>query len=226
MKKILIVEDDAAIRQTLQDFVEHAGHRTVLCERGDEAEAVFKSEKPDLVLLDLNLPGKDGIEVAKALRQNSPIPIIMLTARREEADQLLGLEVGADDYVVKPFSPRVLVRKIERWLERPLPEQAEVLRFKDLELFPESRTVQQITADKRPQCIDLTPVEFNLLHALLAHPTRAYSRDELIERAYDSVIPPDIFDRTIDVHIKNLRRKLGPGDYIRTVRSVGYQAGG
>ncbi|HNT29933.1 MAG TPA: response regulator transcription factor [bacterium] len=225
MKKILIVEDDLQIRKTLRDFLRHSNF--IVCEagRGDEALDVFQEEKPDLVVLDLNLPGKDGIEVCRDIRLDSNVPIIMLTARREEVDQVRGLTVGADDYIIKPFSPKVLVLKVQRMLGRPAPEDPERIRFRDLEIDLKKVEVKRVNRQGAViDTLDLTPVEFKLLVALIRHPHKAFSRDQLIDAAYDDFVPPDIFDRTIDSHIKNLRKKLGVGDYIETVRGVGYRA--
>ena len=219
MEKILIVEDDSKISETLRDFMTHADFSVIVEARGDVAYAVFKTEKPDLVILDLNLPGKDGIAVCQQIRETSAVPIIMLTARREEIDQVKGLEVGADDYIIKPFSPKVLVLKVQRMLERPPLEDPDMVRLQDLEIDVRGRTVLRLGTQ-----IEITPVEFNLLLTLFRTPLKAFSRDQLLDLIYDDVIPPDIFDRTIDSHIKNMRKKLLPGDYIQTVRGIGYQA--
>ncbi|OIP97475.1 hypothetical protein AUK40_03110 [Candidatus Wirthbacteria bacterium CG2_30_54_11] len=225
MQKVLVIEDDEQIRNQLKDFLVHAGYAVVTEERGDEAMGVFTREKPDLVVLDLNLPGKDGIEVCRDIRVTSRVPLIMLTARREEADQVKGLREGADDYIVKPFSPRVLVLKVQKMFERPPLYEPEVVKFADLVLNISQRSVsiQRGHAAKAVH-IPTTPAEFNLLLTLVRNPRKAFSRDELIDSLSDESIPPDIFDRTIDSHVKNLRKKLGSGTYIETVRGVGYKA--
>lgn len=224
MKKILIVEDHLNIRQTLRDFLIHAGHEVVEENRGDTAFFTWKREQPNLVLLDLNLPGKDGIDICKEIRQHSQVPIIMLTARREEEDHIRGLEIGADDYITKPFSPKVLVLKVQKLLELPKREALPLLRYCDLELQLESHRVFRKHLEKTlpPLEIHLTPVEFNLLRVLAEAPTRSFSRDQLIDLIYDDGVPPDVFDRTIDSHVKNVRKKLSPGHYIQTVRGIGY----
>jgi two-component system response regulator BaeR len=219
MKKVLIVEDDKAIRQTLRDFLRKAGLEVVEEGRGDEALAVFRLEKPDLVVLDLNLPGKDGIEVCREIRLTSQVPVIMLTARREEVDQIKGLHVGADDYIIKPFSPKVLVLKVKKMLERPPLDDPEIVRCADLELDTNQRTARQ-----KGRLVKLTQAEFKILAALVGSPQKVFSRDELLDYLGEDFIAPDIFDRTIDSHIKNIRKKLGSRDYIRTIRGTGYQA--
>ncbi len=224
MKKILLIEDNAQIRQTIRDFLDAKGYFVVEIDNGTTAVQAFFDELPDLVLLDLNLPGKDGVDICREIRAKSLTPIIMITARREEADQLQGLDEGADDYIVKPFSPKVLVVKVEKLLERPLAEKPQIVRFLDLEINSASRQLKRILPNKQYEVIHLTPAEFNLLETLALNKHKAYSRDELIDCVSDDPLGADIFDRTIDSHIKNLRQKLGTKDYIQTVRGIGYQA--
>lgn len=218
MAKVMIVEDEVEILRGLRDFLAHDGYDVNTIATGEGAVQLFDMEKPDLVILDLNLPHTDGLEICRQIRTHSAVPIIMLTARREEVDQVKGLKVGADDYIVKPFSPKVLVLKVKKMLERPPLSDPEMLRFADLEI-----DLKQYQVRRKGEAVDLSPVEFSLLVTLLRHPKQAFSRDHLIDTIYGGTIPPDIFDRTIDSHIKNVRQKLGK-KYIRTVRSIGYQA--
>jgi two-component system alkaline phosphatase synthesis response regulator PhoP len=179
-------------------------------------------DEPDLVLLDLNLPGMDGLDVAREIRRKSSTPIIMLTARVEETDQLIGLELGADDYITKPFSPRIIVARVRALLRRAdsAPQVAQVLRAQDLEIDLDAHTVLQ-----DGQTIDLTPTEFSLLATMAAQPGRAFSRLQLLEASQGTTF--EGYERTIDAHIKNLRSKIEPDPknprYIETVFGVGYR---
>jgi len=221
-KKILVVDDEIKIVRLVRDYLEAAGFRVVTAYAGKEALAVFRHEKPDLVVLDLMLPEMDGLDVARIMRRESDVPIIMLTARVEETDRVLGLELGADDYVTKPFSPRELVARVRAVLRRVGGEEQapSLIRAGDVEIDPERRTV---TVAGRP--VELTTTEFDLLTVLARHPGRVFSRLELLERvqgyAYEG------YERTVDAHIKNLRRKIEPDPkhprYILTVYGVGYK---
>jgi len=219
---ILVVDDEAKIARLVRDYLEQAGYRVVLAFDGREALAAFRHEKPRLVVLDLMLPQVDGLDVARAIRQESDTPIIMLTARVEEADKLVGLELGADDYVTKPFSPRELVARVRVVLRRVegQPRAAQILSVGDLEIDPERRTVK---VAGRP--VDLTPTEFDLLSLLARHPGRVFSRMELLERVQGYAYQG--YERTIDAHVKNIRQKIEDDPkkprYILTLYGLGYK---
>jgi two-component system, OmpR family, alkaline phosphatase synthesis response regulator PhoP len=189
--------------------------------RGDSGLRAWQQARPDLVLLDLNLPGMDGLDVARQIRRESDTPIIMLTARAEETDRLIGLELGADDYIVKPFSPREVVARVRAVLRRSGPAggpaaAARRIQAADLEIDLESHTVL-----RAGQPVELTPTEFNLLAALVAQPGRVFSRLQLLEAAQGTAY--EGYQRTVDAHIKNLRAKLVEPGYIETVFGVGYR---
>lgn len=217
---ILIVEDEPKIANLLADYLRaHGGYRTRIVHRGDEALEEFRREPADLVLLDLMLPGLDGIEVCKRLRAYSEVPIIMVTARVEEIDRLLGLELGADDYVCKPFSPREVVARVKA-----------VLRRSTMSGTDSGRSGLQVDTERylatlNGQPLDLTPVEFALLRALHTHPGRVFSREQLMDLMYADYRV--VSDRAVDTHVKNLRRKLAvvaPGaDLIESVYGLGYR---
>ncbi len=219
---ILVVDDEAKIARLVRDYLEQAGYRVVLAFDGRQALAAFRHEKPRLVVLDLMLPQVDGLDVARAIRQESDTPIIMLTARVEEADKIVGLELGADDYVTKPFSPRELVARVRAVLRRVegQPRAAQTLSVGDLEIDPERRTV---TVAGRS--VDLTPTEFDLLSLLVRHPGRVFSRMELLERVQGYTYQG--YERTIDAHIKNIRQKIEDDPkkprYILTLYGLGYK---
>jgi len=220
--KILIVEDEAKIARTLSLYLEQAGFTVTLSPTGTDALSSFRREHPDLVVLDLGLPGMDGLDVAREIRREGNTPIIMLTARSEEADKLIGLELGADDYVTKPFSPREVVARVRTVLRRaqPMPSQPEVVTVGDVSLDPARRTVQ--VGDR---ALELTPSEFELLSAFVRHPGQVFTRLQLLNltqgEAYEG------YERTIDQHIKNLRKKIEPDPsnprHILTVHGVGYK---
>ena len=219
---ILVVDDEPEIVRFVRAYLEDAGYRVVTANNGQEALFVARHEKPDLVILDLMMPEMDGWDFIRRYRQERDTPVIMLTARVEETDQVLGLELGADDYVTKPFSPRALVARVRAVLRRAQvgPTPPTVLRGGDVVLDREAHTV---TVGGRE--VNLTPTEFNLLEVLMMAPGRAFTRAELLDRVLgDSTY---VFERTIDVHIKNLRRKIEPDPahprYIITVRGVGYK---
>jgi DNA-binding response OmpR family regulator len=226
---ILVVDDEPQITRLARDYLTRDGFRVVTAHDGPTALAQARHEPPDLVVLDLNLPGMDGLEVCRALRRVSDVPIIMLTARAEETDRLIGLELGADDYIVKPFSPRELVARVRAVLRRArgVLREPSAIRFGNLEIDIEGRSVRR--ADEP---ISLTRSEFNLLATLAQNPGQVFSREQLLERihgaAYDGVAY-DGFDRSVDSHIRNLRRKLESDPlaprYILTVYGVGYKFG-
>ncbi len=222
MATILIIEDEPELVKVLRSYLEQAGFSVLTAGRGDTGLSVWEHKRPDLVLLDLNLPGMDGLDVAREIRRKSTTPIIMLTARVEEADQLIGLELGADDYIPKPFSPRIVVARVRALLRRSeaAPGAAQVLRVAGLEIDLDGHTVQRDGKE-----IDLTPTEFSLLAVLAAQPGRAFSRLQLLEASQGAAY--EGYERTIDAHIKNLRSKLeiDPKNpqYIETVFGIGYR---
>ncbi len=220
-KHILIVEDEQKIAALLKDYLEKAGYRATALGRGDVAAAQVRKSAPDLVLLDIMLPGLDGMAVCREVRKFSSVPIIMITARVEEVDRLIGLELGADDYICKPFSPREVVARVKAVLRRSSAQPDE----KPVALGPIALDEAAHRATVGASELDLTRSEFRLLQVLISHPGRVFSRDELLARVqgYDC----EGYDRTIDSHIKNLRKKLAlhlPGkDVITTVYGIGYK---
>jgi DNA-binding response OmpR family regulator len=223
-QKILVVDDEAKIVRLVRSYLEQAGFAVVEAHDGQTALIQARREKPDLVVLDLGLPGIDGIEVTRTLRRERETPIIMLTARIEDTDRIVGLELGADDYVTKPFNPRELVARVRAVLRRTGGGTAapEMLRAGDLVLDLGGHAA---AVGDRP--LDLTPTEFDLLAVLMQNPGRVFTRLELLERvqgyAYEG------YERTIDAHVKNLRAKLGDDPrhprYVQTVFGVGYKLG-
>ena len=219
---ILVVDDEPKIVRLARDYLEQSGFRVLPSNDGLSALAAARQEKPDLIVLDLNLPGMDGIDVCRALRRESSVPIIMLTARVEETDRLIGLEVGADDSISKPCSPRELVARVRAVLRRT---QGEVqtpglIRIGSLHIDLNGHRVM-----RQDEPVKLTRIEFSLLATLAQHPGQTFSRAQLIQRLHGS--DDSGFDRSIDAHIKNLRRKLedDPADprYIQTVYGIGYK---
>ncbi len=219
---ILVVEDEPQIARQARDYLVKSGFRVLIAGDGRAALEAARCERPDLVVLDLNLPGMDGLDVCRALRRASDVPIIMLTARVEIEDRLIGLELGADDYITKPFSPRELVARVRVLLRRVhgAVVSSNTLRIGDIEIDAKGR---QVTRDGKP--ISLTRTEFNLLLVFAGHPGQVFSRDLLLERLHD--VQYDGFDRSVDAHVKNLRRKLeaDPANpiYLLTVYGVGYR---
>jgi two-component system alkaline phosphatase synthesis response regulator PhoP len=225
MKTVLVVEDDPRIAQIVQDYLQHAGFSVLIAGEGAGALALARERRPDLVVLDLGLPGLDGIEVAKGLRRESQVPLIMLTARVEESDRLLGLEVGADDYITKPFSPRELVARVRAVLRRaepsgPAARNDEVMHRGDLVIDAGSMSITRAGV-----ALDLTPTEFELAAALARRPGRVFTRAQLLDAVRGTEV--ESFERAIDAHVKNIRRKLEPDSrrphYILTVYGVGYK---
>jgi two-component system alkaline phosphatase synthesis response regulator PhoP len=221
-QKILVVDDEPEIVRLVRAYLERAGFAVVPAYEGNQALAIFRHDKPNLVVLDLNLPGLDGLDVCRALRRESNVPIIMLTARVEETDRLIGLELGADDYVVKPFSPREIVARVRAVLRRSegVPVQPEVISAAEI-----SMDLMQRMAFVSEQPLDLTAMEFDLLALLVEYPGQVFSRLQLLDRVQGAAY--EGYERTIDVHVKNLRKKLGDDPqnphYIETVRGVGYR---
>ena len=219
---ILIIEDEASIRTVARAYLEQAGFRVLLADNGPEGVDLARRERPDLVILDLNLPGMDGMEVAARLRQESDVFIIMLTARSEESDRVAGLRIGADDYVIKPFSPRELVARIEAILRRrrsASPMIDPTLRFAHLQIDPDRREVY--VGD---QAIDLTATEFDVLLALARRRGRVLSREQILDLVWGNNFYGT--DRVVDVYVGQVRRKLeavAGVPLIQTVRGVGYK---
>ena len=215
---VLVVEDEPRLASVLGDYLAAAGYSHRWIADGAAAIEAFRVERPDLVLLDLMLPGLDGIEICRALRRGSAVPIVMVTARVEEIDRLLGLDVGADDYICKPFSPREVVARIGAVLRRhrhvPAPSAG-----------PIAIDEAACRATLRGQPIDLTPVEFRLLRQLHGAQGRVFSRDQLLNGLYDD--HRIVTDRAVDSHVKNLRRKIadagGSEDWIKSIYGVGYR---
>ncbi len=222
MKTVLIVDDELKITRLLRDYLQQAGFRVVTATDGPTALTEARSERPDMIVLDLGLPGIDGLDVTRTLRKTSDVPIIILTARAEESDRIVGLELGADDYLVKPFSPRELVARVRAVLRRvdASVSNPSLVRTGDLEIDTNKRTV---TVAGRP--IELTPTEFELLLHLARSPGRVYTRSQLLDALHGVAF--ESYERAIDAHVKNLRRKIEPDPrqprYLLTVYGVGYK---
>lgn len=224
MKTILVVDDEPKIVQLARDYLERAGLSVLSAGDGKTALASVRADKPDLVVLDLGLPEMDGLDVMRALRKESNVPVIMLTARGEETDKLVGLELGADDYIVKPFSPKELVARVRAVLRRleTFSEGAgsQVIRVADLEL-----DVPRMRATVGGRAVELTPTEFQLLAALAREPGRIFTRGQLLDAVRGVAF--ESYERAIDAHIKNIRKKIEPDPheprYILSVYGVGYR---
>lgn len=221
-KMVLVVEDEPEIADIVRQYLEKDGYRVAVVTDGNRAADEFARLRPDLVLLDLMLPGTDGFELTRRIRAGGSTPIIMLTARNQEADKLIGLELGADDYITKPFSPREVVARVRAVLRRARGGEApaEFIRVHDLEIDP-----VRFTTRRSGRMLALTPTEFKLLAALAAHPGRAFTRLQLIDQVQGYSF--EGYERTVDAHVKNLRQKLEPDPhhprYIVTVHGVGYR---
>lgn len=219
---ILVVDDEPKIVKLARDYLQRQGYQVATAADGPTALAIARRDKPALVVLDLNLPGMDGLDVCRTLRRESDVPIIMLTARIEETDRLIGLELGADDYITKPFSPRELVARVRAVLRRARGElQApNVIRAGELEIDLDGRRVA-----RDGEWLDLSRTEFNLLAVLAQHPGQVFSRAQLLQRLHGVAF--DGYERSIDAHVKNLRRKIEPDPgnprYVETVYGVGYR---
>jgi two-component system alkaline phosphatase synthesis response regulator PhoP len=222
MKHILVVDDEPRIAEIARDYLERAGFKVTTAGSGADALAFARSRRPDLIVLDLGLPHVDGLDVTRTLRRQSSVPIIMLTARVDESDKLIGLELGADDYVTKPFSPKELVARVRAVFRRidAAPERGDVIRAGDVTL--DKRRMQ---ASVGRQSIDLTSTEFELLATLASQPGRVFTRAQLLDAIRG--VEVESFDRAIDAHVKNVRRKLEPDPrnprYVLTVHGVGYK---
>ncbi|HEV7768856.1 MAG TPA: response regulator [Thermoanaerobaculia bacterium] len=211
---ILVVDDEPQIAEIATDYLRLAGFEVLVAGDGVRALESVRERRPDLVVLDLGLPKLDGLDVARAIRRESDLPIIMLTARVEEDDRLRGLEIGADDYITKPFSPRELVARVRAVLRRTEKHRGD--RAADL-LIDHERML--VTRDG--ETIDLTPTEFQLLATLARHAGRVFTRVQLLDAIRGSAA--ESFDRAIDSHVKNIRRKLRPREYIDSVYGIGYR---
>ena len=226
---ILVVEDEPKIARLLADYLQPEGYAVSILNTGTGAVEFVRERSPDFIILDLMLPGVDGLTICREVRQFSDVPIMMLTARVDEIDRLLGLELGADDYVCKPFSTRevvsrvkIILRRVQAWPAEARPTEADSnqLAYRDVIVYPE-----RFLCEAGGRNIELTPVEFRMLQALISRPGHVFSRDRLMELSYpDSRI---VSDRTIDTHIKNLRRKLhqalGEEELLHSIYGVGYK---
>jgi DNA-binding response OmpR family regulator len=224
MKTVLVVDDEPKIVQLVRDYLERGGFRVLVASNGRTALALAHSEKPDLIVLDLGLPEIDGLDVTRTLRKDSNVPILMLTARSEETDKLIGLELGADDYITKPFSPKELVARVRvifRRMETYNDVHTETIHAADLTLdVPRMRVM--VTGR---EVEELTPTEFELLAAMARHPGRVFTRAQLLDVVHGVAF--ESYERAIDAHIKNIRHKIEPvpgePSYILTVYGVGYR---
>jgi DNA-binding response OmpR family regulator len=223
---VLVVEDDAVSQELVRLYLQKDGHKVIAASTGNEGLRLAQEARPDLVVLDLMLPGIDGLEICRRLRQESSVPIVMLTARVEEEDRLAGLDLGADDYITKPFSPRELAARVRAVLRRTDRESREGaskgMTYRGITLDQTNRKVEV-----NGKSISLTPTEFRLLAMFMREPGRAFTRDQIIDRSFGYDF--DGFDRTVDAHVSNLRRKLGmdseSSHYIQAVYGVGYRFG-
>ena len=222
MKHILVVDDEPRIAEIARDYLARAGFTVTIAGNGADALTLARTRRPDLIVLDLGLPHVDGLDVTRALRKQSNVPIIMLTARVEESDKLIGLELGADDYITKPFSPRELVARVRAVFRRvdAAPDRVDLVRAGDVTLDR-----PRMRAEVAGRRLDLTPAEFELLAALARQPGRVFTRAQLLDVV--GGVDTDAFERAIDAHVKNLRRKLEPDPrnprYVLTVYGIGYR---
>jgi len=222
MTTVLVVEDEIEIARVVRDYLRNAGFEVIVVGDGGSAVASVRSSKPDLLVLDLGLPGRDGLDVAREIRRWSNTPIVMLTARGDETDRIVGLELGADDYVVKPFSPKELVARVRAVLRRTRTAERgdEVLRAGDVEV-----DTGRMRASVAGTQVELTPTEFHLLATLVREPGRVFTRSQLLDAVHGVAI--ESYERAIDAHVKNIRRKIEPTPgsprYVLTVHGVGYR---
>jgi two-component system alkaline phosphatase synthesis response regulator PhoP len=223
MTMILVVEDEMKIAALVRDYLTDAGFEVLVAGDGGAAISAARGNHPDLIVLDLGLPGRDGLDVTREVRRTSTVPIVMLTARGDESDRIVGLELGADDYVVKPFSPKELVARVRAVLRRTAAARGggpEVLRVAGVEVdVPRMR----VTVDGRPA--DLTPTEFQLLSTLVREPGRVFTRSQLLDAVHGVAF--ESYERAIDAHVKNIRKKIEPTParprFVLTVHGVGYR---
>jgi two-component system alkaline phosphatase synthesis response regulator PhoP len=222
MKTVLVVDDEPKIVQLARDYLEHAGFTVASASDGREALASFRARSPDLIVLDLGLPLVDGLDVARAVRKSSNVPIVMLTGRGDEADRVAGLELGADDYVTKPFSPKELVARVRAVLRRAevAATPADIVRAGDVTI-----DIPRMSVQVKAKVIELTPTEFQLLATLARAPGRVFTRSQLLDAVHGVAF--ESYERAIDAHVKNIRRKLEPDSreprYLLTVHGVGYR---
>lgn len=218
--KILIAEDEASIREFEVTYLRDAGYNTTEAADGQAAIELFKEQAPDLAIIDINLPKISGLEVCKAIRKTSAVPILIVTARDSDEDEVAGLAAGADDYIKKPFNPNVLVARVRALLRRH--DETKRLHFKGLTIDPETMSVT-----RRGKTVTLTTTRFNLLLALASHPRAVLSREQLVDRIYSDPSGHFVYDRTIDAHIKALRQaiEIDPKNpqFIETVFGSGYR---
>lgn len=222
MKTILVVDDEPKIVQLARDYLEHAGFTVVSASDGAEALSRARTDAPDLIVLDLGLPQLDGLDVARALRRDSSVPIVILSGRSDESDKLVGLELGADDYLTKPFSPKELVARVRavlRRIDRPAPTP-DLIEAGDVTLDLRRMRVRVAERD-----VELTATEFQLLARLAREPGRVFTRSQLLDAVHGVAF--ESYERAIDAHVKNIRRKLEPDPraprYVQTVHGVGYR---
>jgi DNA-binding response OmpR family regulator len=222
MTTVLVVDDEPIVREVVVRYLQREGYKTLEAADGNRARELVERDEPNLVVLDLMLPGMDGLALCRWIRSTSQLPVIMLTARGEEADRIVGLELGADDYVTKPFSPRELAARVRSVLRRAGPGAAthEPLSFGELELDPDAREVK-----KEGRVLQLTAKEFDLLHFLASHPRNVFSREQLMDRVWDYSAAVDT--GTVTVHIRRLREKIEDDPsrphFLQTVWGVGYR---
>jgi DNA-binding response OmpR family regulator len=222
MTTVLVVEDEIEIARVVRDYLRNAGFEVIVVGDGGSAVASVRSAKPDLLVLDLGLPGRDGLDVAREIRRWSNTPIVILTARGDETDRIVGLEIGADDYVVKPFSPKELVARVRAVLRRTRTAARgdEIVRAGDVEIDTAKMRVSVAGAQ-----VELTPTEFQLLATLAREPGRVFTRSQLLDAVHGVAI--ESYERAIDAHVKNIRRKIEPTPgsprYVVTVHGVGYR---
>jgi DNA-binding response OmpR family regulator len=223
MRTILVVEDEEKIARLVRDYLERAGFHVIATGDGETALSRARGSRPDLVVLDLGLPGRDGFDVTRELRRWSNVPILILTARGDETDRVVGLELGADDYVVKPFSPKELVARVRAVLRRTglaRDQGPEVVRVLDVEV-----DVPRMRVSVGGRGIELTPTEFELLNTLIRQPGRVFTRSQLLDAVHGVAF--ESYERAIDAHVKNIRRKIEPPGgrprYLLTVHGVGYR---
>ena len=222
MTTVLVVEDEVEIARVVRDYLQDAGFEVIVVGDGGSAIASVRSALPDLLVLDLGLPGRDGLDVAREIRRWSNTPILMLTARGEETDRVVGLELGADDYIVKPFSPKELVARVRAVLRRTRTAALgeELLRAADVEIDTAKMRVRVAG-----ESVELTPTEFHLLATLVREPGRVFTRGQLLDAVHGVAI--ESYERAIDAHVKNIRRKMEPTPgsprYLLTVHGVGYR---
>jgi two-component system alkaline phosphatase synthesis response regulator PhoP len=222
MDTILVVEDEPGIARLVQDYLERAGFAVVLAANAEEALAQARTKRPALVVLDLGLPDRDGLDVTRELRRLSDVPIVILTARGDESDRIVGLELGADDYVVKPFSPKEVVARVRAVLRRSEGKAASVETVRALDVVIDVPRRRVLVGDRQ---VELTATEFALLETIAREPGRVFTRGQLLDAVHG--VSFESYERAIDAHVKNLRRKIEPTPgsprYIETVHGVGYR---